>query len=218
MQNTFMFLASHGKVSSELLYLILLLPVIATLVAFLRQVIGLKLFGVYAPIVATYGFLEAGIGNGLIICTIIFLSAIILRKVTKSLKLHYLPRTSLLITFICIILLVLIPALTYLPFVNLVTIPPLSIILFLSLSDIYLTSEVKDGYKEAGRLYIETVIGAALLSLLISWSAFKSLLLAYPEIIIIFLILNIVIGRWTGLRVIEIYRFRSVIKEKAKEL
>ncbi|MBU0626799.1 hypothetical protein KKG31_01430 [Patescibacteria group bacterium] len=48
---------------------------------------------------------------------------------------------------------------------------------------------------------------------LISWTGFKHLLLSYPEFIILALVLNIVVGRFTGLQLLEYLRFMPLIKK-----
>lgn len=217
MSNIFLFLTDSGRISPYLVYFLLLLPVIATLVAFARQVIGIKMFGAYAPIIATYAFLGTGLASGLIISFIIFLASLILRVSTKTLRIHYLPRMSLLISMIAIILLILLPLSIHVPIISISTIDPTAVILLLILSDIYLTAEIQQGYKSAGKMYVETIVVAAVIYLLVSWSQFQKFLISFPEVVLLCLILSLIIGRWKGLRLTEMYRFRTVIKEKAKD-
>ena len=41
----------------ETVVLLLMLPIIVTLIAFFRQVIGIKAFGIYTPAIVTFAFL-----------------------------------------------------------------------------------------------------------------------------------------------------------------
>lgn len=51
---------------------------------------------------------------------------------------------------------------------------------------------------------------------LLSWDALRSLVLLYPELILLLIPLNIVIGRYFGLRVTEYIKFQPVIKHGNK--
>lgn len=206
-------LISDYQIPQHLIELILLLPIIATIVAFVRQIIGIKMFGAYAPIITTYAFLELGLPQGLVISLIIFLASIILKYLTRKLSIHYLPRMSILLTLVSLIVLSLLPLFKYF---NL-PLSPLPIIMLITLSDIYLTSQIQKGYKKAGTLYLETVIVSSIIFMLVSWTSFRSFLMAYPELIIIAVGIDIIIGKWTGLRITEFYRFKSVIKDRSKD-
>jgi hypothetical protein len=46
----------------------------------------------------------------------------------------------------------------------------------------------------------------------VQWEVLTSLILAYPEIIILTLFANIYLGRWTGLRLSEMVRFQEIFK------
>lgn len=217
MFNLFTLLTAGGKISPEMVYLVLLLPVIATAVAITRQVIGVKMLGAFAPIIATYAFLGTGLANGVLIACIIFLATMLLRYSTKKLRIHYLPKVAILLTCVCIITLILMPLSIYIPIFSFTTVSSSAIILYILLSDTYLSSEIQNGYKKAGKMYIETIIVAVVIYEIISISGFKGFIETFPFIIFLFLIINIIVGKWKGLRLVEIYRFRSVIKEKSKD-
>ncbi len=217
MSNFFIFLTAHGKISEQLVMYVLSLPIIMMFVAFSRQVIGIKMFGAYAPVIATYAFLGTGLIPGFLLSLLIFLSAIILRFLTRQLRIHYLPRMAILVTLICIIFLLILPFTISLPDVGQANMMAMSVILFITLSDIYLTAQVKNGFKAARKLYLETIVTAAIIFLIITSHIFRNLLMQYPEVIILALVVDLLMGQWKGLRLTEIIRFRSVIKEKSKE-
>jgi hypothetical protein len=216
MTHLFTSLIAQGSLSSNLVYFLLVLPVIGALVAFARQVVGVTMFGAYAPIIAVYAFIGSGLGWGLLLCLLVLLSELLVRYTTRSLRLHFLPKTSLLISIVAIVVLVFVVIAAYIP-ITLTSLAPLSLVLFILLGDIYLTVQTQQGYRHAVTLYIETVAVAVIVFLLISWSGFRYFLLNYPEVIILAIAADLFIGRWKGLRLVEVYRFRSVIKEKAKD-
>ena len=48
--------------------------------------------------------------------------------------------------------------------------------------------------------------------LLADWVLFKTTMLAYPELILLTLIINYLVGKFAGLRLMELIRFRKVFK------
>ena len=46
----------------------------------------------------------------------------------------------------------------------------------------------------------------------IQWGFFRALMLNYPELIFALLVVNILLGRWSGLRVLEFIRFREILR------
>ena len=63
----------------------------------------------------------------------------------------------------------------------------------------------------------ETVLAALVCVFIIQWPLFQSVILAYPELILLTFIVNIILGRWTGLRLVEYFRFREVFKHMQEE-
>ncbi|GAG16586.1 unnamed protein product, partial [marine sediment metagenome] len=66
-------------VAIDNIFLLLMLPVIATLIAFLRQILGIKTFGIYTPTIITLSFIATGLKYGLSIFLIILAMATLLR-------------------------------------------------------------------------------------------------------------------------------------------
>ena len=50
----------------------------------------------------------------------------------------------------------------------------------------------------------------------IQWTYLQDLVLNTPEIVVLFILVNIYLGRWTGLRLTEYLQFRDVIKDIAE--
>jgi len=53
-------------VPKETLVFLLMLPIVAIVISFARQVIGIKGFGIYTPLIITFAFLVTGLKYGLI--------------------------------------------------------------------------------------------------------------------------------------------------------
>ena len=89
-----MYIVEQG-VPLQTLALLLMIPVVATLVAFFRQVVGIKAFGIYTPSIITFALLAFD-PNGLKYGIAIFISIILVgmapRYMLRRFRLLYLPR------------------------------------------------------------------------------------------------------------------------------
>jgi diacylglycerol kinase len=70
---------------------------------------------------------------------------------------------------------------------------------------------VEKGFRTALFLALETILLAVACYFIVKWSAFQILVLNYPFVVVLIVLLNIGLGKWTGLRFTEYYRFRDVI-------
>src|SRR4030066_85588 len=92
----------------ETVILILMLPIIATFIAFLRQVVGIKAFGIYTPLIITFAFLATnGLKYGIAIFVAVILAGMIMRFVFKPFRLLYLPRVAIMLTVVALAILLL---------------------------------------------------------------------------------------------------------------
>ena len=76
----------------------------------------------------------------------------------------------------------------------------------------FISAQIEQGYKAALKLVAETLILSVVCYFIANWEAFRVLMLGYPELIFLTLLINFLIGRWTGLRLREMYRFRKVLQ------
>jgi hypothetical protein len=190
--------------------LILMLPIIATIFAFARQIIGLRAFGIYIPTIVTVSFLALGITYGLTVFFVVLVMGTLLRVVMRRVRLSYIPRLAIVLTVtsFAILGLLAVGALTnQTTFVALAIFP---ILIMVALSEQFVAAQIEKGFTAAVFLTGETLILSIITYYLVSWDPFQSLILAYPEIILLTIVVNIFLGRWTGLRLTEYYRFRQV--------
>ena len=101
LMNQFVSLAAYNGVPLDTLVLMLILPIIVTLIAFFRQVIGIKAFGIYTPAIITFAFLATNqIKYGITIFITVIVVGTATRYVLKRARLLYLPRVAIMITIV----------------------------------------------------------------------------------------------------------------------
>ena len=77
----------------------------------------------------------------------------------------------------------------------------------------FIAVQIEKGSLEAFTLTLETIILSIISYYILSWDYLQAFVINYPEITILIILINIIIGRWTGLRLFEYLRFREAIKE-----
>ena len=92
------------SIPEQTLILILMLPVVATIIAFLRQIVGIKAFGIYTPLIITFAFLSTGLGYGLLIFLIVLVSGTLTRLLLRRFRLLYLPRMAIVLSIVAFVI------------------------------------------------------------------------------------------------------------------
>jgi hypothetical protein len=197
----------------ETVALLLMLPVIATFIAFLRQVIGIKAFGIYTPLIITFAFLATnGLKYGIIIFLAVILAGMAMRFVLKPFRLLYLPRVAIMLSVVAVLILVMLTFGGSVRRTGLAAVSIFPILIMITLVEKFVAAQIEKGNKTALILTLETLVISVIGYFIASWDVLIRLIAEMPWIILLTIPINILIGKWTGLRVSEYIRFRKIIK------
>lgn len=207
------FFLSQG-VPFETIRLILMLPIIATLIAFLRQIVGIKAFGIYTPLIVTFAFLATnGLKYGIGIFVAVILVGMITRFLLKPFRLLFLPRVAIMLTIVTFSILFILALGGSFRRTGLASVSIFPILIMITLVEKFITVQVEKGNKTAVILAFETLAISILGYYLASWGALTRLLSAFPSVVLLTVPINIFLGKWKGLRVQEYFRFREIMKK-----
>jgi len=204
-------------VPSNSLKLILMLPVIVTMVAFFKQVVGLETLGVYTPSILTLSFIALGIEFGLFMLFIILLFGTLSRIILGKYRLLYIPRMAIVLTIVSVTILVTLLMGAYLGVTQLVSISIFPMLIMSTLVEKFISIQTEKGLKSALFIIVECVIVSVLCYIVAEWVFLKTLMFGHPELIFLFIAINVFLGRWTGLRVMEYMRFREIFMHSEEE-
>ncbi len=200
---------------ANLVVLLLLFPLIASLIAVSRHILGLQGFGIYIPAVLSVAFVSTGIFNGVIIFLAVLIFATLTRFLIKKLKLPYLPRTAMLLWGVSILVLGLLVLSSQFNILDLLSINIFPILIIMLLTENFMESQLFNSQKEALKLTFETLLIAVSCAVLISQDAVQMFVILRPELTLIgTAVLNYMIGKYTGLRLLEYLRFSQIINNK----
>jgi len=206
--------AINRGVSANTIVLLLLFPMTAALVAFSRNVIGVKGFGIFTPAVISVAFLSTGIPAGIVLFSTILLASNLSRTLIKKVRISYLPRMAVLIWTVSLAILVL---LTLLPIIRLGTLADVGIfpmLLFILLAETFTEAQITRTVRTAAMMTVETIILALIAYILMSAFVIQKLVLLHPEAAAsAILLVDYAIGRYKGLRLLEIWKFRELLKD-----
>jgi hypothetical protein len=197
-------------IPANTIVLIFLVPVIATLVTFVRVIIGLPALEMLVPIVLAFAFVAIGITAGVIILGAVVLASFVSRALLRRVPIMYFPKRSLshmLLAFFVF------AALTLAIILEIESIKDLSIfpvIILTLLGDSIVSVQLRKTVRET--MLITTVtIGIALLGYLMATSLWvRDLVILWPEIVLLTIPINLLLGRYFGLRLAEILRFKTL--------
>ncbi len=208
--------AVNAGVPANMLVLMLMFPVIASLIAVSRHIVGLEGFGVYTPAVLAVAFLSTGIATGLVLFLAIIVSVIVGRIVLEYLKLQYLPRTALLLWFVSLVVFGLLLASPYLVgFVNLAAVGIFPILVLVLLSENFMSAQLNVSQSRLIELTLETLFLAIASALLMRMHVVQQFVILHPEIVILGVaLIDVAIGKYTGLRITEYFRFKPILDEE----
>lgn len=204
--------AVKSGVPSRTVILILLLPLLATFVAFIRHVIGLPSMGMLVPIALSITLLSTGITAGMILLLTIIFSSTIARILLKKIRIMQLPKMalSMFIVSIFIFFVLTLSAMSGLVVVQQLSIFP--VLLLILLSEQIVAVQLERSTQEMLIISLVTFSIGIFGYLILSSVYLRNTVLLYPELMFFLIPLNIVIGRYFGLRLMEYFRFSSIMR------
>lgn len=200
-------------VSPNTLVLLFLFPLVAALVAFSRQVVGVSGFGMIVPALLSVAFVSTGGMVGLVLLSFILLAATLGRFAIRRVRIPYLPKLAILIWLVSVAVLGLLIMSPMIGLDRLMSVGIFPIMIFVLLAETFIEAQITRSVTTSLGMTLETIIVAFVAYKLMSASWVQAQVLLQPEISVIsILIMDLVIGKYKGLRLAEIWRFRKLIK------
>ena len=205
----------------DLLSFFLILSLWALIISIFRQMIGFSVFGIYTPLLFAVSLSIFGIPLSLWLLGIGFLSKLLVKLFTKKMYLLHNAKTSLLIIIYFLLVLLILGLDTIFGF----TVIDFSLFsnAFIILPTLFIIIVSDKVFNEWFKLFSAGRWVAFAEFLIVSFSVFglfyrtwlKQILLAFPEILILIFLLNIAVGRFTGLQLLEYFRFMPLLKNSS---
>jgi hypothetical protein len=196
-----------AQVPLQALSLILVLPVIAALIVVARTVVGVETFGTFSPVILSLALLTTGLQWGAAIFVVIVGVGAFVRALLQRVRLQLVARLGILIAVVAGVMAALTVVGASFGIGALMNVSIFPMVIMSNVIENFSTSQAEFGTREAVRLTINTVGLAALCYLAIDATGLQSILLAFPELLVVAVGVDIALGKWRGLRLLEYLRF-----------
>jgi hypothetical protein len=200
--------------TQEVYKVLLLVPLGALVVAFMRVVVGLPTFGTFTPILIALAFRETQLGWGLLLFLVIVIIGWGVRSLLENLRLLLVPRLACMLLVVIGLMLALSLLSQRLGFVQ-----GLSIALFPMVILTMTIERMAIVWEElgAGETFKQT-IGTLLVAIsgyyVMNHQLMVHLLFNFPELLLVILAICLALGSYTGYRVSELLRFKDFNRMK----
>ena len=201
-------------VQAQTVYAVLLLvPVGGFIMVLMRNVVGLRSFGTFMPVLIALAFRDTGLIGGLVLFSVVVSSGLLLRFYLERLRLLLVPR----LTAVLIIVVALMVALSLLSH-QLGWDVGLSVGLFPMVIIAMVIERMSIVWEERGphEALIEaagTAVIASLAFYIMTLESVQHLVFVFPELLLTVLGLTLLMGRYSGYRLSELIRFRRLARE-----
>ncbi len=193
--------------------IMVMIPIGVLVILVLRNLIGLQTLGTFTPVLIALAFREMQLGYGIALFTIITALGLSLRSYLEHLKLQMLPRLSVVLTFV-VVLIATISLLSHklgLERGLSVALFPM-VILTMTIERLSITWEERGG-GHAMKVAIGTLFAASLAHLLMTVPELSYFVFTFPAVLLILVGFMLAMGRYRGYRLTELFRFKAFLKD-----
>ena len=203
-------------ISQNLLKILLMLPLGALVTVVFRNVIGLETYGTFLPALIAAASRETGLLWGIVGFLGIVLVSAIVRRGLDWLQLLHSPKMAIVLTTVVIVMMATTVGGVQLGFFELAHVTLFPIAILAITAERVALMEAEQGALKVAQITLMTLIVIAACYAVMDSLFMQSLVLAFPELLLVAIALNLWLGKWIGIRVMEFMRFRRLILDMAK--
>lgn len=197
---------------TQRVYAILLtVPVGVFLLVILRNIVGIKTFGTFMPVLIALAFRETQLVAGVVLFTLLVAVGLAIRFYLERLKLLLVPRLAAVLVIV-ILLMLSVSILSH----NLGIVSGLSVSLFpmviltMTIERMSVVWEER-GASEAMLQGMGSLVTAAIAFMIMSMPLVEHLVTVFPELLFVMLAIILLLGRYSGYRLLELHRFKALV-------
>lgn len=191
---------------------LLLIPIGAFVVVLLRNVVGMQTFGTFMPVLIALAFRETQLLWGALLFSVLIVFGLTFRFYLERLRLLLVPRLSAVLIIVVMLMLALSIISHQLGFES-----GLSVALFPMVILAMTIERMSVVWEERGAMdAIQQGVGSLLVAVasyaVMDLEIVKHLVFVFPELLLVVLAATLLLGRYTGYRLFELWRFRELAR------
>ncbi|MBK2124582.1 UUP1 family membrane protein [Fangia hongkongensis] len=203
--------------TQEIYKIILMVPVGVLIILFLRILIGVPTLGTFMPVLIALAFKDTSLVWGIILFSFVVLVGLSFRAYFEKLQLLVVPRLGMILTIV-VILMALISIIMHKMELSQglsITLFPM-VILTMSIERLSIIWDEKSG-TEAIKIAIGSLFAATVCYMFIFNEILEYWFFTFPGLLLIVMAIMLLIGRYRGYRLSELYRFNALMKKNNKK-
>ncbi len=157
-------------------------------------------------------FLSSGLVTGLILFAILLAAGLFSRKSIDRLNLMIVPRLAILLTLCCIVMAVIITVGIKMGNYTLAKTAVFPLLVMSTIVENFMKAVADKGLFDALKICLGTIVAAVTCFFVVSLSTLQAIVMTHPEVLVLVLGFNVLLGRWKGLRLVEYFRFSELRK------
>ena len=191
----------------------IMIPIGVLVILILRNLIGIQTLGTFTPVLISLAFRETQVGWGIALFTLITALGLSLRSYLEHLKLQMLPRLSIVLTFVVLVIagISLFSHKLGIERALSVSLFPM-VILTMTIERLSINWEERGG-GHSFKVALGTLIAATLAHLLMTVPALAYFVFTFPAILLVLVGFMLAMGRYRGYRLTELMRFKALTKQ-----
>lgn len=188
----------------------IMIPVGVLVILILRNIVGIQTLGTFTPVLISLAFRETDIGWGIVLFTLITALGLSLRSYLEHLKLQMLPRLSVVLTFVVVVIagITLLGHKLGMEKALSVSLFPM-VILTMTIERLSITWEERGG-GHSFKVALGTLFAATLAHLLMSVPELAYFVFTFPAVLLVLVGFMLAMGRYRGYRLTELMRFKAM--------
>lgn len=198
-------------IPANTIFLILLTPFLAFFVSFVRVVIGLPTLDMLVPIALAFALVAVGITVGLLVLGAILIASYLSKVSLSKVRIMFYPKRSLSMVFLAIAVFAALTLGVVLEFKTILSVSIFPILVLMLLGDMIVSVQLHKSSAETFTITGTTIFIGLVGYFVATSTTIQNIVILYPEIILLVIPANIIVGRYFGLRVLEVFRFNKVV-------
>ncbi len=200
----------EANIPADMLQMLLLLPLGAFLVSVCKNVVGIKTFGVFLPVLVSLALIQTGLVAGVILFSAIVAVVALFSFPLEKWGVQYTSKIALMLIAVVLTSLLGIRLLHQTQWLDASAPLFFPIIILTIVSERFAKKTEEEGVGMAMNLYGQTLLVTLFIYFILSSTVIQHFVMTFPESILTLAGLNLLLGKWIGLRLTEYHRFYQV--------
>ena len=194
----------------------MLLPVAVLVVIIAKNIIGLPSFGTFVPALLVLAFSATGLLWGLLLLLAVLLVGVIARMLVDRLQLLHTPRLALVLAVVVASILAICFLAIGRGWIEAGNMALFPVVIIVCMVEQCYSSMQESGPKHTIGIALGTAIIVAAVYAVVTWPVFQAMVMVVPEVLFVVIAVYLAIGRYVGLRLGELLRFREILFSRSQ--